>query len=197
VSIRKGWFYHTEEDTLVKSPEKLFDIYLTSVGRGSTLLLNMPPDRRGLIHENDVQSLKGFRALLDKELKNNLALQAKTETSSYRGEDAQFSATNVTDGNKETYWATDDNITTGSIEIDLGKSQTIHYVLLQEYIKLGQRVKSFTIEVKKENEWQQIAAATTIGYKRILKLEPAETDRVRITIQASRACPLISSIEVY
>ena len=197
VSIRKGWFYHAEEDTLVKTPEKLFDIYLTSVGRGSTLLLNMPPDRRGLIHENDIQSLKGFRALLDKEFKNNLALQAKTETSSYRGEDAQFAGPSATDGNKETYWATDDNVTTGSIEIDLGKNQTIRYVLLQEYIKLGQRVKNFTVEVIKENEWQEVARASTIGYKRILKLEPIETDKIRINIQASRACPLISSIEVY
>jgi alpha-L-fucosidase len=197
VSIRKGWFYHAEEDSLVKTPEKLFEIYLTSVGRGSTLLLNMPPDRRGLLHENDIQALKGFREILDKELKTNLALHAKTEASTYRGKADQFSAANITDGNNETYWTTDDNITTGSFEIELDTIQAIRYVLLQEYITLGQRVKNFTIDIWKDNAWQEVAAATTIGYKRIIKLEPVQTDKVRINITASRACPILSSVEVF
>jgi alpha-L-fucosidase len=77
VSIRPGWFYHAKEDSLVKSPEKLLEIYLTSVGRGSTLLLNVPPDRRGLIHENDVAALTQWRALLDETFKTNLALNAR------------------------------------------------------------------------------------------------------------------------
>ncbi len=197
VSIRKGWFYHAEEDSLVKTPEKLFEIYLTSVGRGSTLLLNMPPDRRGLIHENDVNALKGFRSILDKELKTNLALNANVEATTYRGEDDQFSAANITDGNNETYWTTDDDITTGSLEIRLGTVQNIRYILLQEYIKLGQRVKNFSIEVWKDNAWQEVAAATTIGYKRIIKIAPATTDKVRIKITASRASPILSNVEVF
>jgi alpha-L-fucosidase len=197
VSIRKGWFYHSEEDSLVKSPEKLFEIYLTSVARGSTLLLNVPPDRRGLLHENDVQALKGFRTILDREFKNNLALHAKAKASSYRGQDKFFSPAHLTDGNQETYWATDDEELTGNFEIDLGKPQQIKYVLLQEYIKLGQRVRNFTVEIWKDNAWQQVAAATTIGYKRILKLTPVETNKVRIKITASKACPVISAIEIF
>ena len=197
VSIRKGWFYHTEEDSLVKTPEKLFEIYLTSVGRGSTLLLNMPPDRRGLLHEIDVQSLKGFREILNKEFRKDLALNAKVTASSYRSEATQYSPANLTDGNKETYWATDDNINSGSFEIEFDTNQLIKYVLLQEYIKLGQRVKRFTIEIWKDNAWQQVADATTIGYKRILKLEPVSTDRIRITIDASKASPVLSTVEVY
>ncbi|MBY0435943.1 MAG: alpha-L-fucosidase, partial [Cyclobacteriaceae bacterium] len=85
VSIRPGWFYHAEEDSLVKSPERLFNIYLTSVGRGSTLLLNVPPDRQGLFHENDVNSLRGFRALLDEAFKKNLATTSRVSADSYRG----------------------------------------------------------------------------------------------------------------
>ena len=197
VSIRKGWFYHSEEDSLVKTPEKLFDIYLSSVGRGSTLLLNMPPDRRGLIHENDIQALKGFRALLDTELKNDLALHAKVGASSYRGDDLKYSPANITDGNKETYWTTNDDVTSSHLEIDLGESQFIKYISLQEYIKLGQRVKNFTIEIWKNKEWQEVAEATTIGYKRIIKIEPATTDKVRIKITASRACPILSNVEVF
>src|SRR5687768_14730863 len=118
VSIRPGWFYHAKEDSLVKSPQKLFDIYLTSVGRGSTLLLNVPPDRRGVFHENDVKSLQGFRQLLDKEFNVNLARKARVEASSYRGYSSAFAPKNVADGNAETYWSTDDNNTTGSLAVD-------------------------------------------------------------------------------
>ncbi len=197
VSIRPGWFYHTKEDSLVKSPERLFEIYLSSVGRGSTLLLNVPPDQRGLFHENDVKALAGFRSLLDREFKTNLAANAKTTASLYRGESDRYSSSNVTDGNAETYWATDDEVITGSIEIDLGKTQAVSYVTLQEYITLGQRVKTFTVEVSKDNVWQKVAEGTTIGYKRILKLDSIETDKVRINITDSKACPIISAIEVY
>ena len=92
VSIRPGWFYHAEQDSLVKTPQKLFDIYLTSVGRGGTLLLNIPPDRRGLIHEKDIEALTGFRKLLDEEFKTNLAEGAKVKAGSYRGNDRQVFA---------------------------------------------------------------------------------------------------------
>ena len=197
VSIRKGWFYHAEEDSLVKTPEQLFNIYLTSVGRGSTLLLNIPPDRRGLVHENDVASLKGFREMLNTEFKTNLALNKMVNTDSWRGKTDQFAAKNMTDGNKDTYWATDDEVTTGSFEIDLEGTQIVKYVLIQEYIPLGQRVKSFTVEAQINNEWQKIAEATTIGYKRILKLKPTETSKIRITIHAAKACPVISNVEIY
>ncbi|HTJ52019.1 MAG TPA: alpha-L-fucosidase [Cyclobacteriaceae bacterium] len=197
VSIRPGWFYHAKEDSLVKSAERLFEIYLTSVGRGSTLLLNVPPDKRGLFHENDVKALKEFRALLDTEFKTNLAAVTNVTASSYRGEASQYAPINVADSNPETYWATDDEITKGTVEIDLGKTQKVKYVVLQEYIKLGQRVKSFTVEVWKDNAWKNVAEGTTIGYKRILKLNPVETNKIRLNIVDSKACPLISSFEVY
>ncbi len=197
VSIRPGWFYHPKEDSLVKSPEKLFEIYLTSVGRGSTLLLNVPPDRRGLVHENDVASLKAWRKLIDETFKNNLALHAEARATEYRGESTRFRPSNATDGDKETYWTTNDSTTTASIEIDLGGSHEIKYVLIQEYIKLGQRVKSFTVEKAENKEWKPLVSATTIGYKRILKFDPVQTDKIRINITSAKACPVISNVEVY
>ncbi len=197
VSIRPGWFYHAKEDTLVKSAEKLFDIYLSSVGRGSTLLLNVPPDKRGLFHENDVKVLQTWRALLDQEFKNNLAKNAKVVATSYRGENVVFSPLNISDENKETYWTTDDNVTTGSLELELQDATTVKYLEIQEYIKLGQRVKAFTVEVWKDNAWVKVADATTIGYKRILKFDPVDTDKVKINITASKACPVISSVKIY
>jgi alpha-L-fucosidase len=197
VSIRKGWFYHAEEDSLVKTPEQLFDIYLTSVGRGSTLLLNVPPDRRGLVHENDVAALQGFRELLDTEFKTDLALNKKVSASSHRESSKQFLPSNVNDNNPNTYWSTNDETLTGNIEIDLGEIKTIKYILLQEDIRLGQRVKSFSIEVNQGAIWRKIAEETTIGYKRILKLDPIEADKVRIIVTDSKACPVISNIAVY
>jgi alpha-L-fucosidase len=197
VSIRPGWFYHAKENTLVKSPEKLFDIYLSSVGRGSTLLLNVPPDKRGLFHENDVKALRAWHALLDQEFKTNLADKAEVEATSYRGENSAYAPLNVTDDNKDTYWATDDNVTTGGLELKLPGLTPVKYIVLQEYIKLGQRVKTFNVEVWKDNAWVKVADATTIGYKRILKIDPQSTDKIRVNITASKACPLISSIKIY
>ena len=197
VSIRPGWFYHESEDSLVKSPEKLFEIYLTSVGRGSVLLLNIPPDRCGLFHENDIRSLQGFREILDREFKTNLAAGAKVNSSAFRGNSPVYDPGMVTDGDKETYWTTDDDVTTASLEIDLGKSRTIKYVTLQEYITLGQRIKGLTVEISTGEGWKTVAEVTTIGYKRILKITPAETEKIRINITSSRACPVLSNIEVH
>ena len=197
VSIRPGWFYHAHEDSQVKTPEQLFDIYLTSVGRGSVLLLNIPPDRRGLVHENDVASLQGFRALLDERFSNNIANKAKVTSDSYRGKSKQYGPANMLDNDKDTYWTTDDDVKTGSFEIAFAQPQEVSYILLQEYIKLGQRVKGFNIEVLKNNEWHQVADATTMGYKRILKIDPVTTERIRINVTDSKACPIISNVEVY
>jgi len=197
VSIRPGWFYHVKEDSLVKTPEELFQIYLTSVGRGSTLLLNIPPDRTGQFNENDVKSLYGFKSLLDKVFAHNLAAKAKVTADSYRGNSKLYAPSNITDGNKGTYWATDDNVKTGSVEITLPKKSTVKYVVLQEYIQLGQRIKDFTVDVWKGGSWQQVASATTIGHKRILKIAPVETDKIKVNFTDSKACPVISNIAIY
>ncbi len=197
VSIRPGWFYHAREDSLVKTPEDLFRIYLTSVGRGSVLLLNIPPDRRGLFHENDIRSLQGFRTILDREFGTNLAEHSRVSASSVRGRSSRFSAQNITDSNKDTYWTTDDDITTGILEIDLKATKTVKYIVLQEYIKLGQRIKAFHVEVFAKGQWKKVSEATTIGYKRILQFEPVQASKIRINITASRACPVVSNVEVY
>jgi len=197
VSIRPGWFYHAKEDSLVKTPEQLFDIYLSSVGRGSNLILNIPPDRRGLIHEIDAACLLEWKKLIDERFGNNLALNKPAKASTVRGKSAVYDASMVTDGNKETYWATNDQEVTGNVEIDLGENKLISYVLVQEYIKLGQRVKDFAVEVQKDGNWLEVAKGTTIGYKRILRLDPVEAQKVRIVINDSKACPVISNIEVF
>ncbi|MDR1516749.1 MAG: alpha-L-fucosidase [Dysgonamonadaceae bacterium] len=197
VSIRPGWFYHASEDDRVKSPEKLFQIYMQSVGRGANLLLNLPPDRRGLLNERDVDSLKMWKKRLDETFATNLAANCDVKADSYRGKVRKFAAKNATDGDKETYWATDDKVTVGTLEMAFEKPIVAKYILIQEYIRLGQRVKAFEIEAKKGGVWEKIAGGTTIGYKRILPLDNVETSAIRLKITDSKACPLISNVEVF
>lgn len=197
VSIRPGWFYHAEEDDKVRTPENLMKLYLESVGRGSNLLLNFPPDRRGLVHENDIQSLMKWKKELDRTFAVNHAAGKKASADTYRGKSKTYAANNVTDGNKETYWTTDDGVNNGVLEIDLGNNRQVNFILLQEYIKLGQRVKSFTVDIWKDNSWKQAANETTVGYKRIVRIDPVETRKIRINIIDSKACPLISNVEIY
>jgi alpha-L-fucosidase len=197
VSIRPGWFYHESEDSLVRSPENLFKIYLQSVGRGANLLLNIPPDKRGLLPENDVKALHEWKQLRDSVFAVNLAANAAAVTDTYRGKSKRYAAANVTDGNKETYWATDDGVTSGYLEIELSERRKVNYILIQEYIKLGQRVKNFTVEIRQNDAWVQVAAGTTIGYKRILAIEPVETQNIRINVADSKVCPLIANVEIY
>ncbi len=196
-SIRPGWFYHPSEDSLVKTPEQLFNIYLESVGRGSTLLLNIPPDKRGMFYENDVKSLKGFKAILDSVFKTNLLPGATISVSSYRNNSDKFKGSNCIDNDKSSYWTTDDQVYTGTLEIKLAKPELAHYLVIQEYISLGQRVKNFKVEVFQNNKWKRVAEGTTIGYKRIVPLEASETNKIRIQVTGSKASPVISNIEVY
>jgi alpha-L-fucosidase len=197
VSIRPGWFYHESEDSKVKTPEYLFKIYMESVGRGANLLLNIPPDQRGLLHENDIQALKGWKKLIDETFAVNLSAKAKVKADNYRGKSKVYAASNVTDGNRETYWATDDNVLSACLEIDLGKPQKVSYVVIREYIRLGQRIKTFNIEVWKDDSWTPAANGTTIGHKRIVEISPVETQKVRINFTDAKACPVISDVEIY
>ncbi len=134
---------------------------------------------------------------MDEAFAVNLAKGVNVKASEYRGNDETYNGAKVTDENADTYWTTDDGVVSGSLELDLGREKTIHYVLLQEYIRLGQRVKRFHVEVWQNGNWKEIAAGTTIGYKRILKLDPVSTPKIKITIDDARACALISTIGVY
>jgi alpha-L-fucosidase len=195
VSIRPGWFYHQNQDSLVRSPENLMELYYSSVGRNSNLLLNVPPDRRGILNENDVKSLLAFRELLKKEFDKDLAKGMKVSATSIRGKG--YEASNINDGNPETFWATNDNQTYGDIIIDLGDTTEVNRILIQEYIKLGQRVQEFQVSAFIGGEWKNLIDGTTIGYKIIRKFPLVKTSRIKVTFSKSKACPLISNIELY
>ena len=200
VSIRPGWFYSHATDNRVKSLSHLIDIYYTSVGRNSNLLLNVPPDRRGLIHPNDSARLMELRGVIDETFATNLAKDAKFTASHTRGNSSKFGAKRLGDGKFDTYWTTDDDQLTASIEIDFGKEQIFNRLLLQEYIPLGQRVRSFGVEYWDGSAWQPIGGVdkkTTIGYKRILRFPMITTQKMRVNIEDSRACPALAEIGVF
>ena len=196
-SIRPGWFYHTNEDNRVKTLPQLMNTYYSSFGRNATLLLNFPIDTRGLIHENDAKASKDFAAAVKETFAVNLAEKAKVSASNVRGNSKEFGAEKTIDGNKDTYWATDDGVTNASLTIDLGKPTTFNRFLVQEYIRLGQRVKAFTVEALVDGTWKEVAKATTIGYKRILRFPGVKATQVRFTITDSKSCPVISNLGIY
>ena len=170
VSIRPGWFYHPEEDDKVRSLSNLVDIYFQSVGRNSVLLLNIPPDTRGLLHENDVKRIKELSCYL-----------AKT-----------FSTNYLKKGNK--LWKAKEG---ESKEFIVKKDATINTLLLQEDISKGQRVEEFLVEAYINGEWQTLTKGTTIGYKRLLIFEDCKVEKIRITILSSRGKANIKNIGLY
>jgi alpha-L-fucosidase len=197
VSIRPGWFYHAIEDDKVRPLDEMVDIYYESIGRNATLLLNLPVDKRGLVHENDQARLKELVSTIKEDFKTDILTATKISADNVRGNNAEFAAKKVSDRNKNTYWATDDNIKSASIVFEFNKPTPINRILLQEYIKLGQRVKAFNVEAKVDKKWISLAQETTIGYKRILRIDRVTASALKINIADSKASILISNIEAY
>lgn len=198
VSIRPGWFYHPEEDDRVKSPDQLVDLYYRSVGHNATLLLNFPVDRRGLIHPVDSANAVRFHEMIQQQLKTNLVAGMTPKVSNERGGD--FVASALTDDNFDTYWATEDGVTTADIEFSFDTPTRMNRMMLQEYIPLGQRVKAFVVEYLDEDTWLPVKLneeTTTIGYKRLLRFETVETKGIRIRITDARGPLCLSSVGVY
>lgn len=209
-ATNRGWFWHEGEGVL--SPERLFQMYLETVGRNATLILNLPPDRSGTLPQATVTAMENLGNLLTQRLSNDLAKTATVEVSTQRSNGASrtYAATNLTDGDKDTYWATPDGVTEATITFSWPTEQTLHYVDMMEYIRKGQRVKSFTIETSTDGQrWTQKGGAiqkTTIGYKRIIPLNGSTTNSydagtkarfLRITIKDSKACPLLHTVSVF
>lgn len=197
VSIRPGWYYHAREDHQVRPLEKIVDIYYASVGRGYNLLLNLPVDRRGLVHENDIKRLMELKKVIEADFAHNLVTDASVTASNIRENHKFFSAEKTIDNDKNTYWATDEGVTEASIDINFTKPTTFNRFMAQEYIPLGQRVKKFKLEYQKDGKWKTIDEQTTIGYKRLLRFLPVTATKVRFTILDAKASPLISNIGLY
>lgn len=199
VSIRPGWFYHPEEDSKVKTVDQLTDLYYRSVGHNSTLLLNFPVDRDGLIHPTDSAHAVDFHKNVQKQLANNLFAGLTPKVSDTRN-GKQFAAKSVTDNKYDTYWATKDGVTAATIAFNLPKAEKVNRMLIQEYIPLGQRVKAFMVEYDRKGDWIPVKLneeTTTVGYKRLLRFETVQTNQLRVRFTDARGPLCINNIEAY
>jgi alpha-L-fucosidase len=197
VSIRPGWFYHPAEDDQVRNHENLLDLYFQSVGRGASLLLNLPPNRRGQLHENDVRNLKNFRSRLDKIFSRNLSQHAHLSATSTRADCQQFSPNNLVDNNPDTYWATGDHAARPAVVLDFTKPITFNVVSLREFLPLGQRVDRFAIDIDHHGTWWEYYSGTSIGSQRLIRGPECTTGKLRLRIVESPVCPAISELGLY
>lgn len=198
VSIRPGWFYHASEDSRVKSVEHLTDLYYRSVGHNGTLLLNFPVDKTGRINPIDSTRAVMWHQKILSEMNDNLFSGIVPQAENTRG--SKWSPGKVSDCKYDTYWATEDGVTSSSLTFNLKKPTLLNRILIQEYIPLGQRVKAFNIEVQTKDSWQPVNVGeetTTIGYKRILRFPAVEADQVRINFTDARGPLAINNVEAY
>ena len=209
-ATNRGWFWHDGESPL--GAERLFQMYLETVGRNATLILNIPPDKSGHLPAATVQRMEELGTLLRNRLGNDLAPGATVTATVTRasGQTRTYDAANVIDGNKDTYWATDDGVTQATLTFAWPETQTLRYVAMMEYIRLGQRVKGFTIETSTDGKtWTKRGGSmqkTTIGYKRIVPLNGSTSASygtgfsaryLRITITDAKDSPLLHTINIY
>ena len=198
VPLRPGWFYHPEQDGKVKSATQLFDLYLKSVGRGGCLDLGVAPDTRGLLHENDVKSLAQFGNLLKKTFEKDMAKTAViTASNTRKSAKNNFGAGKMNDGDRYSYWSTDDSVHSAEIILEWKEDQEFDLLRIRENIRLGQRVESFAVDAQTPDGWTQIAQATSIGSARILLLPTYRTKKIRIRIENCPVAPAISEIGIF
>jgi alpha-L-fucosidase len=198
VSIRPGWFWHPSENGKVKTARELLNLYYDSVGRGASFLLNVPPDARGLIYETDADALRGFGKLVTSTFAQNLASGADCKASNVRGGDRTYRAENLLDGDRETYWSTDDSVTTPEVSFEFPALVKFNLVRLREDIRLGQRISAFAVDVWRDGKWSVVAEGTSIGSWRILRVNtPMTTKRVRLRITKSPVCPALSEFGLF
>lgn len=198
VSIRPGWFWHEKENAKVKSARDLMDLYYKSVGRGASFLLNVPPDRRGLLNEADVGSLHEFGELWRATFSRNLALDATLAASNTRGNSRRYAPENLLDGDPSTYWATDDSVTTPELTLDFSDPVTFNVLRLRENIRWGQRVAYFEVDAGRGGEWRKIGEASSVGNCRLIRSDHSvTTDRLRLRITSSPVCPVLSDFGIF
>lgn len=193
-SIRPGWFYHEEEDDKVRSLEELIKIYYNSVGGNATFLLNIPPTKEGLFHENDVKRLNEIGEYLRQAFAKNLMDSAELTAASFMD---GHGIENVRTDDYQTYFRTEDGITEAVIEAAWKGKQEIRHIVLKENIKCSQRIEAYTIEAWQDGEYRTVYEGTVIGYKRIVPIDRLTTDKIRIHILDSRVAPTLSFIGVY
>ncbi len=207
-ATNQGWFWNEGENALSK--ETLYKMYLETIGRNATFILNLPPNKYGVLPEKTVNALEGLGQLLKERLTTDLTSNATVTVSGTRtaGANRNYVANNLIDGDKNTYWTVNDGIKEAIITLTWDNPIEAHYVMLQEFIRKGQRVKAFKVETSEDGtNWVQRASnlCKTIGYKRIIPfngrtdkyLKATKIKAVKITITDSKSIPLLHTISIF
>ena len=194
VSIRPGWYYHPKQDNQVKSLSKLVDIYYNSVGLNSSLLLNLPVDTRGLVHENEVANLKALAEFLKETFAVNYAKgqQLKTSTTA-KG----YSNTALLDDDLKSYWVSQSKDPSPTIELLLEKPVEVNTFMIQEHLPLGQRIKSFSLEVLRNGAWEKVYEGSTIGNKRLVRFDTQAVEGIRFTVTDTKDRAVFSNMGLF
>jgi alpha-L-fucosidase len=195
VSIRPGWFWHESENAKVKPAAQLIQLYYNSVGRGANLLLNVPPNRDGLLSPEDMASLKAFGEYRRATFARNLAAGAKAAASNVRG---AFGPQNLLDGRGDTFWAAEDAIREADVVFDLGREISFNLIRVREAIRFGQRIDAIAVDRWNGSAWEQLAAATSIGPRRLIRLaSPVAAARVRLRVTEASASPALTEFALF
>ena len=189
-SIRPGWFWHESENDNVRSLEELVHIYNNSVGGNATFLLNIPPTRDGLLHENDVKRLAELGEYIRNMFCTNLLEEAALSSDS-----GNIEAVRTDDYNE--FYISREGMTTAEITAEWNNPVTVGCIVLKENILCSQRVENFTVEAEIDGRMNEIYRGTVIGYKRIVPMENTVTKRIRIKITDSRTEPTLAFLGIY
>ncbi len=195
--ILNGWFWSATKRP--RSASQLIDIFYQSVGRNGNMILNLSPDTRGLIPDNQLASLSQMAQVVNDTFATNLATGAKlTADSSTPANDAS----RALDGNLDTWWEAAPGQTNGTVTLTLPSAVTFDVVSLQEAVDhRSQRIESFAIDTRNGAEWSAAATAdqeTTVGHRRLIRLtSPVNTSQVRIRITGSRLEPTLAEIGLF
>ena len=182
-SIREGWFYRDDEYQKVRSTDDVFDIYERAVGGNSTFLLNIPPNREGKFPPEDVKVLNEVGNRIRETYSNNLFAKSSAPKA-------------LLDNNLNTYLLL--NKSDKEIIITTLKPVTINRFMIQESVNThSERVEKHTVDAWINNQWKEIATATNIGYKRILRFPTVTASKFRFRVLESRLNPAIASIGGY
>jgi alpha-L-fucosidase len=198
VSIRPGWFWHENENARVKTPAQLIDLFYRSAGRGAHLLLNVPPNRDGLLQAEDIAALQAFGRYRRAAFANDLAAGAKASASNVRGNYPEYRAAGLVDNRPNSVWATDDAVLVADAVLEFGRAVTFSVIAIKEDIRFGQRIDAFAVDCWNGGKWEQLAAATSIGPRRFLRLDkPATTPRLRLRVTQASASPVVSQLSLF
>jgi alpha-L-fucosidase len=197
VSIRPGWFWRESENAKVKTAAQLIDLYYASAGRGANLLLNVPPNRDGLLEKEDIESLRAFGAYRRATFEHNLLLKAHTVAGSTRA-DRRFWAASLVDGKDDTCWAAEDNVRTTGVIVTVPREINFRVILVREAIEYGQRIEQAAVDRWNGRDWETVATFSSIGPRRLIRLEHSVTaQRLRLRITQSAASPALTEFAAF